>query len=414
MPTNVIWRRIWLLLLIAGGIFSALWAGFAFLSSSSEAQRSTNAPVVSAGATTATQPVAAPTLDAVVSSGSSSLDKSLDLETILNDESIVVLINDDWLDQTYVTQVYQSDRAMAAMLGQQSPDAESLLDRLINSELVRQQMQSNGFVYPSDQAAAELSAFMLSQGVDQTQLDGVLVENQISPEFFQRYYAHLKGMELFLQQERVQAVDTYLQDLRESARVSFGPAAEEIVGQMSGIDLAARVPDTTPVPTLVSTPAVITPAPPRESAPTGTEAGQQAPLFVLDALNYDDSVLALEDWQGYAIVLNFFTTWCPYCQKQTPRLVEASEMFSDQPIVFIGVDVEDAKNSVQNYLNKNDIPYPVVLDVDGSLAESYRVRGFPTTYFLDAQGRVVSRHVGVLSASQIENQANNLLFEQAP
>jgi len=64
--------------------------------------------------------------------------------------------------------------------------------------------------------------------------------------------------------------------------------------------------------------------------------------------------------------------------------------------------VRETADVVQPYVAQQGILYPVALDADGRTAQQYQVSGYPTTYFLDAEGRVVARHVGQLNAQALE------------
>jgi hypothetical protein len=83
-------------------------------------------------------------------------------------------------------------------------------------------------------------------------------------------------------------------------------------------------------------------------------------------------------------------------------LIAGHERYAQQGVQFVGVNIKEAEDQVRAYVEKAHIPYPVVLDSDGTVAARYSVRGFPTTYFLDAEGRVVARHVGQLREGDID------------
>ena len=122
-------------------------------------------------------------------------------------------------------------------------------------------------------------------------------------------------------------------------------------------------------------------------------------------------VLDLEQLAGKPVVLSFWTTWCPYCRAQTPILVAAHAAHAAQGIQFIGINVSEQQAQVRDYLGANGISYPIALDANGQVAGLYNVTGYPTTYFLDAEGRVVVRHLGQLTPEQLEVYMQTLLEE---
>ena len=143
------------------------------------------------------------------------------------------------------------------------------------------------------------------------------------------------------------------------------------------------------------------------------EVGQAAPLFDLPVLNGAPAeFVTLERLAGKPAVLSFWTTWCPYCRNQTPALIAAHAQYSPNGVSFIGIDVKEAPAEVQNYLTAQGINYPIALDQNGQVAGAYNVTGYPTTYFLDAQGRVAARHLGALFSEQLDGYLKALLKTQ--
>ena len=126
-----------------------------------------------------------------------------------------------------------------------------------------------------------------------------------------------------------------------------------------------------------------------------------APEFVLATMADDASSLALDDLRGRPTVLSFWTTWCPYCLRQTPVMVEAFARVADESIQFVGIDVQEDRNTVATYLAQHQIEYPILLDEQGSIAAQYAVQGYPTTYFLDSDNRIVARNIGALTGEQL-------------
>ncbi len=146
----------------------------------------------------------------------------------------------------------------------------------------------------------------------------------------------------------------------------------------------------------------------------GTSAGQYAPTFELPAINYPEAdSLGLKDLTGKPTLLSFWTTWCGYCRRQTPVLVDAHTRYGED-VQFVGINVKEDQQRVQNYAASNHIHYPIALDFDGQVAGRYGINGFPTTYFLDAEGRVIARYVGSLSSEQVESYLQQVLAGASP
>ena len=135
-----------------------------------------------------------------------------------------------------------------------------------------------------------------------------------------------------------------------------------------------------------------------------------APEFVLNTVNTISPTLTLADLQGKPAVLSFWTTWCPYCLRQTPVMVAAYSGVAAQGIEFVGIDVKEERSTVETYLAQHGIQYPILLDEDGAISAQYAVQGYPTTYFLDSTGRIVARNIGALTEEQLNTYLQMLVL----
>jgi thiol-disulfide isomerase/thioredoxin len=124
--------------------------------------------------------------------------------------------------------------------------------------------------------------------------------------------------------------------------------------------------------------------------------------FTMKDINGKD--VKLSDYKGKVILLDFWATWCGPCKKETPDLVALSKEMS-KDVVVVGVSVDQADNTptiVQNFAEKFSIPYVTIID-NSKIAESYgAIQSIPTTFIIDASGRVVQKIVGLQSKAQFE------------
>ena len=96
--------------------------------------------------------------------------------------------------------------------------------------------------------------------------------------------------------------------------------------------------------------------------------GTSAPDFELVSVNGEK--LRLSDYKGKYVVLHFATTWCPFCNAEAPHLKELSEKYEDVAVII--VDVKEPKELVfEKLVNRFELPFPVLLDIDGSVAAGY-------------------------------------------
>ncbi len=344
-------------------------------------------------------------------------------------ENVVALVNDEIIDLAALNTMRAADLAMADLLAQPtSGDDDALLERLINGALVNQAAQDAGFSLTDGQIAQSLTGFLSQHGKSVDDLQVALAARGLTMDAFTGYFSRLLVIDGFLRSQS-QALgmtpQAYLRSLQEPARISFGPASENIPALTQPETISAPPADdfTAPtadlphsadpseapldMPAASEEPGAVVSNPP--AVEYGTNVGQFAPLFDLPALNYSEERLALSDLAGQPVLLSFWTTWCPYCRRQTPVLVDAYSRYRDQGVQFVGIDVKESRAPVANYIDAHQMEYPVVLDAEGATAAQYAVRGFPTTYFVDGSGRVVARYVGQLSPEQVNTYLDQLL-----
>jgi cytochrome c biogenesis protein CcmG, thiol:disulfide interchange protein DsbE len=135
---------------------------------------------------------------------------------------------------------------------------------------------------------------------------------------------------------------------------------------------------------------VLRPAPAVRSAPL-------APDFTLPAASGARGTLALRALRGHPVLLNFFNTKCPPCIEEMPVLRQTARVYRALGVVVLGVATGgDTVASARQFAAAQHLPYPVVVDEHQDVAWRYDVGGWPTSFFLDAQGRLRGQYIGPL------------------
>ena len=153
--------------------------------------------------------------------------------------------------------------------------------------------------------------------------------------------------------------------------------------------------------------------PSRTVAVTGADAAaltaQRAPDFQLEALG--GGQVRLSDFKGRVVLVNIWATWCPPCVRETPRLVRIYDRYRDQGFVILGVNTtyQDDRAKVAAFARDQGIAYPVLLDTEGSVGQTYASRLMPSSFLIDQDGKIVSVRVGEVDEAQIEEQVAALL-----
>lgn len=142
---------------------------------------------------------------------------------------------------------------------------------------------------------------------------------------------------------------------------------------------------------------------------TGPGAGDAAPNFQLQELGGD--VLSLSELEGQVVVLNFWATWCTWCKYELPALQAVYEKYQDDGVTVLGVDVEEPQPLVDAYVQRYGLSFPVVLDIEGTASEAYKVRGLPMTFFIDRAGDIVRVQRGAMREDELESYVRELLAQ---
>ena len=123
----------------------------------------------------------------------------------------------------------------------------------------------------------------------------------------------------------------------------------------------------------------------------------RAPSFTLPRLDTDGKV-ALASLQGKAVVLNFWASWCIPCKDEAPYLEQVWRSHRSDGLVVLGLDAKDFRADARNFARRYDITFPLVYDGPGKTLSGYGVTGFPETYVLDRDGRVVEAFIGAINS----------------
>jgi cytochrome c biogenesis protein CcmG/thiol:disulfide interchange protein DsbE len=138
--------------------------------------------------------------------------------------------------------------------------------------------------------------------------------------------------------------------------------------------------------------------------PDPLPVGTLAPGFHAPALW--GGIVGLADYRGQPVVINFCSSWSPFCRQETPTLIAAAERYQNR-IVFLSVDVDESEYAALNYTLSSGIPYPVIPDPRGILARRYGVRYLPTTIFIGRDGKLLKVYPG---AFQSVNQFTRVMM----
>jgi thiol-disulfide isomerase/thioredoxin len=179
-------------------------------------------------------------------------------------------------------------------------------------------------------------------------------------------------------------------------------AALAVVAAGTAGFLARRLLDETPPLANTSSPVMAT------DAPVGPRTPQRIPDVTLPDL--EGRPRHLSEWAGRPLIVNFWATWCEPCRREIPLLEKLRVTHAGSRLEVVGIAL-DFSDDVIAYAQAAGITYPIlVAEQDGMAAQLFGVgMALPTSVFVDAEGRIVARHVGELR----EKDAERLLGSSA-
>jgi cytochrome c biogenesis protein CcmG/thiol:disulfide interchange protein DsbE len=134
---------------------------------------------------------------------------------------------------------------------------------------------------------------------------------------------------------------------------------------------------------------------PAQQASADPLLGHTAPDFSLATVDFPTGQrkIALTDFAGRPVVINFWATWCEPCKEEMPLLETTWKKLQAEgkDVVFLGIDFQESSSDVMLFLLPYGITYPVLLDSNGSAANKYRIVSLPDTFFINRQGKIVSK-----------------------
>ncbi|MGD0335482.1 MAG: TlpA disulfide reductase family protein [Candidatus Omnitrophota bacterium] len=112
--------------------------------------------------------------------------------------------------------------------------------------------------------------------------------------------------------------------------------------------------------------------------------------FTLQDLN--QNTVSLSEYKGNKpVVLFFWTTWCPYCQRELVILKDKYAGFAGRGLEFLAINIGEDKRRVENLVRKKGLTFKVLLDKDGTVSDSFGIFGVPTYIFIDKKGNIVEK-----------------------
>ena len=113
----------------------------------------------------------------------------------------------------------------------------------------------------------------------------------------------------------------------------------------------------------------------------------------------------LSQYQGKVVYLDFWASWCGPCRQSFPWMNQMQTQFADAGFTVLSVNLDAKPELAKKFLDTYPANFPIFYDHKGKVAKALKVKGMPSSYIIDRNGQIVSKHVGF-------NEQKKLAYQQ--
>ena len=148
------------------------------------------------------------------------------------------------------------------------------------------------------------------------------------------------------------------------------------------------------------------------SVAVADEMPSSAPLFAATLSDLNDKPVALERYRGKPLVVNFWARWCGPCRAEIPELIKFRAAHKGK-IEVLGIGIEDKADSAKEFAKAYEMDYPVFVAKEKGIplmqAMANTKAGLPFTVFIDRNGQVIQKKLGLIKKTDLDAAADLLL-----
>lgn len=152
----------------------------------------------------------------------------------------------------------------------------------------------------------------------------------------------------------------------------------------------------------------VSPTNPVPRSQVGPLDGYYAPDFSLNNIN-GDVTTSLSEYDGKAVIIIFFATWCPECKTEIPALQMIYQNYKDKGMTVLAVDVGENASSARMYRDSYLLTFPVLDDASRIVSSTYQVNALPTYFFVEPSGLISSINIGTVGYWGFDTKVKTML-----
>ncbi|MFJ5769450.1 thiol-disulfide oxidoreductase ResA [Psychrobacillus sp. NPDC093180] len=136
------------------------------------------------------------------------------------------------------------------------------------------------------------------------------------------------------------------------------------------------------------------------------QVGDNAPDFALIDMNGEKHQLS--DYKGQGVFLNFWGTWCKPCEREFPLMDKHYQDYKEQGVQILAVNIGESNFAVQKYVDRKGLTFPVLIDNNKSVMETYNINPLPTTMLVNPEGKIEKIITGEMSDEAIKGNMEQI------
>ena len=119
--------------------------------------------------------------------------------------------------------------------------------------------------------------------------------------------------------------------------------------------------------------------------------------------------MALSSFRGKEVLLDFRVSWCGPCNLEMPDTITVYREYRSRGFEIVAVSIAETPERVSAFVERHDVPFPVVLDHSGAVGQACFVRALPASIFLNREGIIEAIHVGALTEGMLRQYLSRLV-----